>query len=121
MKTLLNKWFIIGSIIWIIVFTTRKSGHPLPYINGYLTDAFAIPVIANLALWFSRVFLIKNNYYILSLGQVIFIVIYVSIVFEGLLPLISKTYTADWLDILLYIFGGSFFYMVMNKPIFEHR
>ena len=84
-------------------------------------SGFAIPVIANLALWFNRVFLIKNNYYILSLGQVIFIVIYVSIVFEGLLPLISKTYTADWLDILLYIFGGSFFYMVMNKPIFERR
>jgi len=41
----------------------------------------------------------------------------VSLVFEGLLPLISKTYTADWMDVLLYIFGGLFFYKVMNKPL----
>jgi hypothetical protein len=116
MKTLLNPWFVIGCLTWLIVLTTRKLGHPLPYINGHINDAFAIPVIANLGLWFQRVFIIKSNYYVLSPLQVIFIVGYVSLVFEGLLPLISKIYTADWIDVLLYIFGGLFFYVVMNKP-----
>ena len=117
MKTLLNPWFITGCLTWLIVLTARKLGHPLPYINGHINDAFAIPVIANLGLWFQRVFIIKNNYYVLSPGHVIFIVVYVSLVFEGLLPLISKTYTADWMDVLLYIFGGLFFYKVMNRPL----
>src|SRR5580692_2762159 len=113
MKTLLNPWFITGCLTWVIVITTRKLGHPLPYINGYIDDAFAIPVIANLALWFQRVLIIKNNYYILARWHVIFMVIYVSVVFEGLLPLLSKKYTGDWADVLLYIVGGLFFYKVM--------
>ncbi len=117
MKTLLNPWFILGCITWAIVISFRKMGHPLPFVNGYLGDVFAIPVIANLALCFQRAITIKNNYYILGPWQVTFIVVYVSLVFEGLLPWLSKTYTADWVDVLLYGIGGLFFYWVMNRPI----
>lgn len=121
MKTLLNPWFIAGCLTWIVVITFRKLGHPLPYVNGFINDAFAIPVIANLGLWFQRMFVIKNNYYVLAPWHVIFIVIYVSLVFEGLLPLLSKAYTADWTDVTLYVFGGIFFYVIMNKPIAKSR
>lgn len=96
-------------------------GHPLPIINGYIGDALAIPVIANLGLWFQRVFIIRSNYYVLGIKHVVFIVIYVSLVFEGLLPLLSKTFTADWIDVLLYTIGGLFFYLVMNKPVITER
>ncbi|MBS1527765.1 MAG: hypothetical protein JST19_19125, partial [Bacteroidetes bacterium] len=75
------------------------------------------PVIANIGLWFQRVFLIKSDYYIQSSGQVIFVVVYVGLLFEVILPLISKRYTADWIDVLLYGAGGFFFYWVMNKPL----
>ena len=117
MKTLLNPWFITGCLVWLIVITFRKLGHPLPYVNGHINDAFAIPVIANLALWFQRVFVVKNNYYVLSPLQVVFVVVYVSIIFEGLLPWLSKAYTADWVDVILYCAGGLFFFWVMNKPL----
>src|SRR3978361_62509 len=102
MKTLLNRWFILGCAIWIVVLAMRKAGHPIPYINGYIDDAFAIPVIANLGLWFQRGFIIKNNYYVLAPWHVIFITIYVSALFEGILPIYIKAYTADWVDVLLY-------------------
>jgi hypothetical protein len=121
MKTLLNKWFIAGFLIWAIAISARKMSHPLPVINGYIGDALAIPVIANLGLWFQRMFIIKNDYYVLGVKHVVFIVIYVSLAFEGLLPLLSKTYTADWIDVLLYMIGGLFFYVVMNKPIITER
>jgi hypothetical protein len=118
MKTLLNPWFIAGCLTWAIVLTARKLGHPLPpYINGYINDAFAVPVIANLGLWFQRVIIIKSNYYGLAPCHVIFIVVYLILVFEIVLPYLSKTYTADWIDALLYIIGGIFFYKVMNKPL----
>jgi len=121
MKTLLNPWFIVGCLTWVMVLVLRKIHHPLPYLNGYINDAFAIPVIANLGLWFNRAFIIKNDHYVLSKRQVVFIVVYVAIVFEGFLPYLSKTYTADWIDVLLYILGGLFFYTVMNKAQIEQR
>lgn len=117
MKTLINKWFIGGCVIWLIVITARKLGHPFPHVNGYINDALAIPVMASLGLWFQRVFIFKNDYYVLAPWHVVFIVIYVTLIFEVLLPVFSKTYTADWADILLYIIGGLFFYKVMNVPI----
>ena len=121
MKTVLNPWFLAGCATWLIVTALRKTGHPLPYLNDYLTDAFAIPVIANLGLWFQRVVIYKSNYYVLSIWHVIFIVVYVSVVFEGLLPWLSAKYTADWIDVALYVAGGLFFYRVMNKPLVVSR
>jgi hypothetical protein len=117
MKTLLNKWFILGCVIWTTTFVLRKLKHPIPYFNSYLTDAFAIPVVANLGLWFQRNVIYKSNKYILGIGHVIFIVTYVSIVFEFFLPRYSNKYTSDWLDVVMYIGGGVFFFKVMNKPL----
>ena len=121
MKTLLNPWFVIGCVGWAIVFTLRRSGHPLPLVNGYIDDLFAIPVIANLGLWFQRTLIIKNNYYVLSPWHIAFIVVYVALVFEWLLPHFSNAYTADWADILLYAVGGVFFYWVMNRPVGQKK
>jgi hypothetical protein len=121
MKTLLNPWFIIGCLVWIAIKVTRVLDVPIPYLNGYLTDFFAVPVVTNIGLWLQRVFIIKNNYYVLSPLQVMFMAIYISVLFEGLLPRISKIYTADWMDVLLYFIGGVCFYWVMNKPVLEVR
>jgi hypothetical protein len=121
MKTLQNKWFLLGCITWAVVISARKTGHPLPFINGYINDTFAIPVIANLGLWFQRVFIYKSNYYVLAPWHIIFIVAYVGLMFEGLLPLYSKNYTADWVDAGLYVAGGLFFYFAMNKPLLKER
>jgi hypothetical protein len=117
MKTLLNKWFIGGCLIWLVVTILRRSGHSLPVINGYIDDLLAVPVIANLGLWFQRVFVIRNDYYVLSRWHVVFIVVYVSVLFELALPYYSKIYTADWIDAVLYLIGGIFFFRIMNGPI----
>jgi hypothetical protein len=121
MKTLLNPWFIAGCLIWVIIMVTRKLHHPVPIFNGYIDDVFAVPIIANIALCFQRVFIVRSNYYILSAGKVAFIVIYLALVFEVFLPMLSKTYTGDWIDAGLYAVGGLFFYWVMDKPIFERK
>ncbi|MFB9841358.1 hypothetical protein [Mucilaginibacter ginsenosidivorans] len=121
MRTLLNPWFVAGCVIWVIVYSFRRLAHPVPWINGYVDDFFAVPVIANLSLWFMRGAVIRSNYYVLSAWKVTFIVIYVSLVFEVLLPAFSKTYTGDWVDALLYAIGGVFFYFVMNKPALSKK
>ena len=116
MKTLLNPIFLTGCLVWLLLFILKKT-HPVPYLNGYIADAFAIPVIANLGLWFQRVFVYKNNGYVLKFGHVVFILIYVTLVFEIILPRYSNRYTADCLDAMLYIAGGVFFFRLMNKPL----
>jgi hypothetical protein len=121
MKTLLNKWFVGACLVWLVMITLRKTGHPLPVLNGYVDDLVAIPVISNLGLWFQRVFIIRNDYYVLSPGQVTFIVIYVAVIFELILPYYSKIYTGDWIDVMLYLAGGIFFYKVINRPIVAEK
>ena len=122
MKTLLNRWFLASCLIWLVVISSRRLGHPLPpFINGYIDDLVAIPVVATLTLCFQRVYIIKNNYYVLGIGHVAFITGYVTVVFEVLLPLFSKRYTGDWVDALLYVIGAVFFYRVMNRPVAEVR
>jgi hypothetical protein len=121
MRTLLNPWFIAGCATWIIVMTARQLGHPVPYLNGYINDLFAIPVIANLALWFQRAVMYRSEYYVLAPWHVIFIVAYVSVAFEGALPRFSVRYTADWADVVMYVIGGFFFYFVMNRPAMRHE
>lgn len=120
MKTLLNSWFILFCIIWSIFYFSKISGHPIKLLNGHLTDLLAVPVLANLGLWFQRILMVKRSTYILKFGHVLFIVIYVSVVFEWLLPKYHpEKFTGDWFDVLLYILGGVFFFMRMNKPLFE--
>jgi len=92
-----------------------------PLINNYIDDAFAVPVIANFSLWYMRKVVIRNDYYVLSAWKVAFIVTYLTLVFEVFLPFISKTYTSDWIDTGLYVFGGFFFYFVMNRPVLSRK
>lgn len=118
MKTLLNPWFIAFCLLWSVLYFARITHHPVLYLNGHLGDFLAVPVIANLGLWFQRVFMIKRSTYILKAGHVIFIVIYLSVVFEWLLPIYhQEIFTRDWTDILLYLTGGLFFFRLMNKPL----
>jgi hypothetical protein len=41
--------------------------------------------------------------------------------FELALPHYSKNYTSDWVDVILYVVGGVFFYKIENRPIVAGR
>ncbi|MVN22492.1 hypothetical protein [Mucilaginibacter arboris] len=118
MKTLLNPWFVAFCLMWGVLYFARITHHPILYLNGHLGDFLAVPVIANLGLWFQRIFIAKRSTYVLKPGHVIFIVLYLSIAFEWLLPTYHpEIFTADWTDVLLYIIGGCFFFKWMNRPL----
>lgn len=119
MKTLLNRWFLCFCAVWVAFYLSKINQHPIPLLSGHLTDFLAVPVIANLGLWFQRIFIAKRSTYVLKAGHVIFIVLYIAFIFEWLLPkYYPQKFTADWTDVLLYILGGLFFLWRMNKPIF---
>jgi uncharacterized membrane protein YdbT with pleckstrin-like domain len=87
-----------------------------PYYH-YAIAIFTVPVIANLGLWFMRVFINRTNRYLLSAEQILFVVVYVSFILWFVLPYFSTQYTYHLTDTLLYALGGLFFYKKMNKMV----
>ena len=117
MKTLLNPWFLLFCAVWLVIFTLTKLHIFLPdFIQFYVLDIIAVPVLANLGLWFWR-FILQDNTRLLNFWQLIFIVLSVSIIFEVVMPIIKPNrYSADVFDVACYVFGAMFFWSVMNKP-----
>ena len=115
MNTLLNKWFITFSLIWFIIFICTKLGYyfywPIQY---YLIDLLAVPIIAQLCLWWMRLILQKPNYS-LSKWNILILIIALSLVFEIYLPTKNARYTGDYFDVMMYFLGGLFFLGRMNN------
>lgn len=84
------------------------------YIIPYLNDVLCMPIMLSLALFFQQKVVYKSAAYSLNKVQVVFTIIYVTIVFEGVLPILYERYTRDIWDILAYMAGGAFFYFFMN-------
>ncbi len=115
MKTLLNRWFLSFSLIWLIVFTCTKLGYYFYWpIQFYLIDLLAVPIIGQLCLWWMR-FILQNPHYKISKWNVVLIIIALSIVFEIYLPTKNARYTGDYFDAMMYCLGGIFFLKWMNR------
>ena len=115
MKTLKNSWFIAFSIIWFIIFCCTKMQIYFPrLIQFYAIDLLAVPILGNLSLAFYR-WITKEEQITLPIYSLIFLVIGLSFVFEYQMPKHHPRYVADVWDIVMYILGGLFFQLVMNK------
>lgn len=122
MKTLKNTWFIAFSIIWFIIFCCTKMEIYFPrLIQFYAIDLLALPILGNLSLAFYR-WITKEEQIKLPIYSLIFLVVGLSLVFEYQMPKHHPRYVADVWDIVMYILGGLFFQLVMNKtsPITLH-
>ena len=89
-----------------------------PLVHAYLDDLLALPVILTLVVAVQRQWVYRNPRYILSKFQVIFAVVYVAVLFEGLLPALSASYTRDAWDVVAYAVGAGIFYRFINRPGF---
>ena len=107
------------SLIWLLIFTANKLGYVFYRpVQFFLLDLLAAPILANLGLWLMRL-IHQNNKYKLSGWNILFIIISLSLVFEWWMPKHHHRYTADIWDVLMYGFGGLFFWWRMNKN--SHR
>ncbi|WP_306353122.1 hypothetical protein [Flavobacterium sp. '19STA2R22 D10 B1'] len=115
MKRLFDIFFTGYCLLWLVVHLLRHIKQPLPFFNSYLTDCIAVPVIAHIAIIFTRKFVVKNQHYTYPLSYLLFIATYTSILFEWIMPQFSSKYTADGLDVLCYFGGALFYYFIHNK------
>jgi hypothetical protein len=110
MKSVFDPYFVLYSLVWTSIHTGRFFHHPIPLLNDHLTDFIAIPVMAHLALVFTRRFIVRDPDYKYPLSFLLFMALFVSVVFEWIMPRLSPAYTADWWDVVAYFEGGIFYY-----------
>jgi hypothetical protein len=87
----------------------------IPLVHSYLDDLLAIPVILGITLQIYRKIHPKKDAFSFTRIQILVAIIYVSVVFELILPRFSGTYTADIFDVFCYFVGGIYFYFLINR------
>lgn len=106
---------VIVVVVYLAVLGLQTMEWRLPiWVSNYAEDLLCIPLLLSLTLLTVRYW--KYNYrFQLSKVMLIFIVGYVSWVFEWILPKLSSHFTADPYDVLCYCIGALFFFRFQQK------
>ena len=115
---LLNPYFLVA--LFLVSLNELNLGITKSiFISSYLNDLLASCILLTLTSLILSLF--YKSIYIISKAQLLFFFVYLSFVFEILLPYISSNYTADRHDILAYAIGTLLFYYLINKKLNEFK
>ncbi len=118
MKLLLRPAFLVCLAIFSANQVLESNKVFIPFIHSYADDVCALPVLLTLAsagmalVYYGRGSLERT--YRLSFLQVLFALVYCSVVFEVVLPAYAARYIADKWDIAAYTVGAGIFYLFIN-------
>lgn len=117
MKLVKNPVFLLAGFCYLVnrflLSFLDLTAYKIPYLN----DILCLPVLLPVALALQQLLFPGSARKRLNQTQVIFTFIYLSVIFEGILPAYSARYTRDWWDIVAYATGGLIFYFFLNpKP-----
>ena len=90
----------------------KVFGISIPLVHRYLDDLLCFPVVLTFGLAMYRFF--KPDYR-LTPWHIWPVVIVYSVYFEWYLPQTSTVYTADPVDVLMYLFGALIFQQFINR------
>ncbi|WP_375584470.1 magnesium citrate secondary transporter [Cyclobacterium xiamenense] len=117
-----NIWFLLPVVLfWVNQYLERVQEVRLPLVHSYLDDLLAMPVILGLTLQLYRCIHPLKERLVFSVGQVLVGFVYVSLLFEVLLPAWSATYVRDAWDVGCYFLGSAYFYALINKKPSENK
>ena len=118
-------WLIITKPLFLLVlilffFNELDLGFSKPfYIQFYLNDLLSPTVLLTLSMLFLT--LIYRDLFIFSKAQLLFFFLYLSFVFELLLPYLSSSFTADKYDLVAYAIGTILFHYLINQKLDEFK
>jgi hypothetical protein len=113
-------------LVCVVLFTIHQLMQyvfklQIPFLNNYLDNLLAMPVILTL-LWAERRWLFnKGDHYHLPIFEGVIATIYIIIIGEWLFPALSHRFTSDWLDIPFYLLGTVLFYVLIERRNEQHR
>lgn len=109
-------WFVL-LFTWILFHFSGAAGIHSSFLNSYLDDLLAMPLVLGGILAFFRRWVFRSAAFQLSTFQIWSTVAIFSLYFEWLVMYIKPGFTADGWDVLCYALGGLFFQLVINKPM----
>lgn len=117
-KTNFPNWFLVCVIIFTAHQFLQKTGFVnISLIDNYLDPLLAMPLLLQLNVLEKR-FLWKKLNYRTPLATVILLTLFVIFLSEGLFPYLSKKFTHDYWDVLMFFLGASFFvFVTYRKPL----
>lgn len=102
-----NRWFFIILAVAIVHQLLQKQfAIYIPFLHAYLDDVLCMPLLLALWAWERKLWFAAPA---IKKWEIALLTLLVFILFEGILPLYSSAYTADWRDGLAYS-GGSWLY-----------
>lgn len=110
-KPLIRLIFATAAAVYIL----QQLNVALPsLINNYLNNLLCMPVVLTLCLIVLH--LIKKNYSLtIPIFVIVSITLYYIVYFEWFLPKTNERYTADPIDVVLYIIGATAFYLMQKR------
>ena len=117
MKKLLGSpVFVMSCVLFIIHQVVQGIADiKMPFINSYLDNLLAMPIILTLLLM-ERKYLYKwKDYNRLTMLETITATLFISLVSEVIFPLFSDKYSGDWIDLIFYMLGAFIFYLTVNN------
>lgn len=96
-------------------FVQKVLNIPIRAIDNYFDDLIAIPFIMGITLFIEKEVFGKEPSYFHSVSRIIAVSVFISILFELLLPLYSVTYVSDPIDILCYLSGALIYFLIQRQ------
>lgn len=114
--TRIGRWILVILMVsYGTVLMMKRSEMVLwEFTASYLTDLLCLPILLSLTLIIVRRWF-RGRVKHLTSAQVIFVWIYLSVVFEWVLPKFSPRYVSDPLDVIFYALGGMVFLIFQSK------
>lgn len=115
MDVLKSPVFIISCLLFVLhQFLQKGLGISMPFIDEYLDNLLAMPIILTLLLVERRVLFKRGKNYRLPVLDVVIATFYISLITEVLFPLLSDRFTGDWWDLFFYATGSLVFMLTIN-------
>jgi len=113
-------WLLLVGV-WFMFHFSNTVGLNNNFLNSYLDDFLAIPIVLGGILVLFRKFIFKSSLYTFSAFQIWSVVLIFSFYFEVLAPILKPEFTADWVDVFCYFLGGFVFQFWLNKSILNKQ
>ncbi|MEM7036103.1 MAG: magnesium citrate secondary transporter [Bacteroidota bacterium] len=107
--------FLLSFTLYACLMAMRATGWHLPFFHTHFTDFLCMPVLLPIAHFLLQTLLPRQTPAAFSFAHVLAAVLFYSLLFEGLFPILSTSATADPLDILAYLLGGLVFWRFINR------
>ncbi len=108
----MNPFFLVAVLLASLNQFLEYNGIFIPFIHCYLDDLLCFPIVLTLGLAAYRA--VWPNYTLGFWHMAPLFIIY-SVYFELYLPQLSSNYTADFVDVLMYLAGLALFSHFINQ------